>query len=174
MSTLIAIITWDINYRLERNYAISFNRLQKMVFFWGVCNFPVRLGRWLPGTAGLVGAISSARATCKKSLITAAFCYFPGFRLKTLPVRFLPWLSAQFRKIGTAVSVIVRFLWKRWWIKSDSRALVTKLPTGCTWAQPPAGGGWIGKISGRGWRSKKFMFIRCLSAFDKSCRLAKG
>ena len=113
-------------------------------------------------------------AICKSLSVTAAFLYFPGFRLKTLPVRFLPWQSKQCPMIGKVVTVIVRFLWKRWWLKDDSRALVTKQPTGCTWGQPPAEGGWIGKISARGWLSKRFMFIRCLSDFDKSCWLAEG
>jgi hypothetical protein len=76
--------------------------------------------------------------------------------------------------IGKVVTVIVRCLWKRWWTKNDSRVFVIKPPTGFTWERPRAEDGWTGRINGMGWLSKKFMFIRYVTDFGKSCWLDKG
>jgi hypothetical protein len=59
-------------------------------------------------TGGSAGTASSASATCKRLLITAAFLYFPGFRLKILPVQSLAWQPKQCPTIGKIAMPIGR------------------------------------------------------------------
>ncbi len=157
MNTLIDIITWGINCPLERSCAILLKPVQPMIFL-AVFSFPVQPGRWRHGTDGLVGPMSNERSTYKRSLITVGFSFFLGLRSKTLPVRFLRWLSRPFRMIGNAATAIARFLWKHWLTGNDSEVLAIRRPTGYTWEKRRAADGWTEPTISKARRSRKFMF----------------
>ncbi len=143
------------------------------MIFLAVFNFPVRPGRWRHGTDGLVGPMSNERSTYKKSLITVGFSFFLGLRSKTLPVRFLRWLSRPFRMIGNAATAIARFLWKHWLTGNDSKALAIRRPTGYTWEKRRAAGGWTVTTSSKARRSRRFLFTPLHPDFVKNWRDCK-
>jgi len=110
----------------------------------------------------------------RRSSITADFLFSLGFRLRILPVQCLLWLREWYRMIGKKYMVIVRYFWRAWLIKEDSRGPVIRRRIGNMWERRLVEGEWTVNIKGKGCHGKIFTSTPLPPDFGKLCCVCRG